>query len=124
MAKRSSGEAFRASGKYATVAQSVEQLIRNQQVAGSNPASSSKNSGYIGVFFLYKKRMISESCAFLLYSYIMAFYRNFNILAVEYFSVDGDSRNLPRNKLPAVFKRGFCCVFKPAAAGNFHSDNG
>ena len=29
--------------KYATVAQSVEQLIRNQQVAGSSPASSSKN---------------------------------------------------------------------------------
>ena len=27
---------------YATVAQSVEQLIRNQQVAGSSPASSSK----------------------------------------------------------------------------------
>ena len=27
---------------YAAVAQSVEQLIRNQQVAGSNPASSSK----------------------------------------------------------------------------------
>ena len=26
----------------ATVAQSVEQLIRNQQVAGSSPASSSK----------------------------------------------------------------------------------
>ena len=26
---------------FATVAQSVEQLIRNQQVAGSNPASSS-----------------------------------------------------------------------------------
>ena len=28
--------------KGATVAQSVEQLIRNQQVAGSSPASSSK----------------------------------------------------------------------------------
>ncbi len=27
--------------RYATVAQLVEQLIRNQQVAGSNPASSS-----------------------------------------------------------------------------------
>ena len=27
---------------YATVAQQVEQLIRNQQVAGSSPASSSK----------------------------------------------------------------------------------
>ena len=30
------------SGLFATVAQSVEQLIRNQQVAGSSPASSSK----------------------------------------------------------------------------------
>ena len=29
----------------ATVAQSVEQLIRNQQVAGSSPASSSKKNG-------------------------------------------------------------------------------
>ena len=29
----------------ATVAQSVEQLIRNQQVAGSSPASSSIESG-------------------------------------------------------------------------------
>ena len=29
-------------GSYATVAQLVEQLIRNQQVAGSSPASSSK----------------------------------------------------------------------------------
>ncbi len=29
---------------YATVAQLVEQLIRNQQVAGSSPASSSINS--------------------------------------------------------------------------------
>ena len=28
----------------ATVAQSVEQLIRNQQVAGSSPASSSKKT--------------------------------------------------------------------------------
>ncbi len=30
--------------KRATVAQSVEQLIRNQQVAGSSPASSSKKA--------------------------------------------------------------------------------
>ena len=29
----------------ATVAQSVEQLIRNQQVAGSSPASSSNKKG-------------------------------------------------------------------------------
>ena len=28
--------------RFASVAQSVEQLIRNQQVAGSSPASSSK----------------------------------------------------------------------------------
>ena len=36
----------------ATVAQLVEQLIRNQQVAGSSPASSSKNTAMqIAVFF-------------------------------------------------------------------------
>ena len=38
----------------ATVAQSVEQLIRNQQVAGSSPASSSKKRIAIWQsFFLY-----------------------------------------------------------------------
>ena len=31
----------RCEARHATVAQSVEQLIRNQQVAGSSPASSS-----------------------------------------------------------------------------------
>ena len=31
---------------FATVAQSVEQLIRNQQVAGSSPATSSKGKRY------------------------------------------------------------------------------
>ena len=35
---------IKALSEIATVAQSVEQLIRNQQVAGSNPASSSKNT--------------------------------------------------------------------------------
>ena len=38
---------------FASVAQSVEQLIRNQQVAGSNPASSSKNLFVSKRFFLY-----------------------------------------------------------------------
>ena len=38
----------------ATVAQSVEQLIRNQQVAGSSPASSSrKHPPFRWVFFLF-----------------------------------------------------------------------
>ena len=43
----------------ATVAQSVEQLIRNQQVAGSSPASSSKKTDFcklstkIGLFSFY-----------------------------------------------------------------------
>ena len=32
--------------RHATVAQLVEQLIRNQQVAGSSPASSSKSPPY------------------------------------------------------------------------------
>ena len=41
----------------ATVAQLVEQLIRNQQVAGSSPASSSRNSLKTTVFreFLFAK---------------------------------------------------------------------
>ena len=38
---------------YATVAQSVEQLIRNQQVAGSSPASSSKKQVSNGCLFFY-----------------------------------------------------------------------
>ena len=37
----------------ATVAQSVEQLIRNQQVAGSSPASSSKDNTRILVCVLF-----------------------------------------------------------------------
>ena len=40
----------------ATVAQSVEQLIRNQQVAGSSPATSSKKETAIAVFFLFNER--------------------------------------------------------------------
>ena len=40
--------------KIASVAQQVEQLIRNQQVAGPNPATSSKKKYYAScmVFFL------------------------------------------------------------------------
>ena len=50
--------------KYADVAQSVEQLIRNQQVAGSSPASSSiektldfptKIKGFLFAFWLLKR---------------------------------------------------------------------
>ena len=38
----------------ATVAQSVEQLIRNQQVAGSSPASSSKKEiVFVAISFFY-----------------------------------------------------------------------
>ena len=45
----------------ATVAQSVEQLIRNQQAAGSSPASSSKKRVRIyAPFFPY----IKTGCAF------------------------------------------------------------
>ena len=33
------------------MAQSVEQLIRNQQAAGSNPATSSKKTSEVLVFF-------------------------------------------------------------------------
>ena len=51
---------LRLNGKFsfnATVAQSVEQLIRNQQVSGSSPISSSKNSHTqigVGVFLFIK----------------------------------------------------------------------
>ena len=38
---------------YATVAQLVEQLIRNQQVAGSNPASSSKKTNRLSGRFVF-----------------------------------------------------------------------
>lgn len=42
----------------AGVAQLVEQLIRNQQVAGSSPASSSKGRDYLCLlFFLFLKRI-------------------------------------------------------------------
>ena len=45
-------EEFAYAVPYAGVAQSVEQLIRNQQVAGSSPASSSKKENTLaGVFF-------------------------------------------------------------------------
>ena len=43
---------------FATVAQLVEQLIRNQQVAGSSPASSSKGRDNLCLlFFLFLKRI-------------------------------------------------------------------
>ena len=46
---------------HATVAQLAEQLIRNQQVAGSSPASSSKNGNSFGngPFFVLQ-RMITK----------------------------------------------------------------
>lgn len=44
--------------KVAGVAQSVEQLIRNQQVAGSSPASSSKGRDNLCLlFFIFLKRI-------------------------------------------------------------------
>ena len=49
------------SARSATVAQSVEQLIRNQQVAGSSPASSSKNR------HLCKKK--AHKCRFFFYRF-------------------------------------------------------
>ena len=46
---------------YATVAQLAEQLIRNQQVAGSSPACSSKNGISFGnVPFFVLQRMITK----------------------------------------------------------------
>ena len=52
------------SARSATVAQSVEQLIRNQQVAGSSPASSSKNpvhvSGRDFYFLLFTSSLLLQ----------------------------------------------------------------
>ena len=45
----------------ATVAQLVEQLIRNQQVAGSSPASSSKKRRYVlYLLFLYVSKIWTD----------------------------------------------------------------
>ena len=47
----------------ATVAQSVEQLIRNQQVAGSSPASSSKKTSILmGGRFSYIDYILNGKC--------------------------------------------------------------
>ena len=43
------------------MAQSVEQLIRNQQVAGSSPASSSKRTGHRPVLFSYIRLNINSN---------------------------------------------------------------
>ena len=52
---------------YAGVAQLVEQLIRNQQVVGSSPISSSKTHGFLRrVFFytvMYYPRLDENPCA-------------------------------------------------------------
>ena len=51
--------------EYATVAQSVEQLIRNQQVAGSSPASSSIwMTPVFRTFFSKNGRQIYRICWF------------------------------------------------------------
>ena len=55
---------------YATVAQSVEQLIRNQQVAGSSPASSSKRTGHRPVLFSYIRLNINSNAAHIAWSRI------------------------------------------------------
>ena len=49
--------------KIASVAQQVEQLIRNQQVAGPNPATSSKknrNALCIAVFFYANELLVTS----------------------------------------------------------------
>ena len=57
----------------ATVAQSVEQLIRNQQVAGSSPASSSKN-----------KRLCKEQCINACFFTVLHNYFRQNVLKEEW----------------------------------------
>ena len=49
---------------YATMAQLVEQLIRNQQAAGSSPASSSRTGPDVGFAFglLFFGRLLYAAC--------------------------------------------------------------
>ncbi len=57
----------REQNKYATVAQSVEQLIRNQQVAGSSPASSSRKTRFDKgqvAFFVYIEKAEASATDF------------------------------------------------------------
>ena len=50
--KRAKGD--RSIRSHAGVAQSVEQLIRNQQVSGSSPLTSSKVPIHLGIFYFFE----------------------------------------------------------------------
>ncbi len=66
-------ERNRLSGLFATVAQSVEQLIRNQQVAGSSPASSSKQKGQaLGLTLFIMLQDNAQGSCYRLHSYSFA----------------------------------------------------
>ena len=52
--------------KIASVAQQVEQLIRNQQVAGSNPATSSKHPFLPGVFLCLSFDVFYPTCLYII----------------------------------------------------------
>ncbi len=72
---------------HAAVAQSVEQLIRNQQVAGSNPASSSKTrrnfkfpAGFYNFYVVF-----SCSCLPLSAFLIFCIWRRVSLLIIPFF---------------------------------------
>ncbi len=52
--------------KIASVAQQVEQLIRNQQVAGPNPATSSKHPFLPGVFLCLSFYVFYPTCLYII----------------------------------------------------------
>ena len=73
---------------YATVAQSVEQLIRNQQVAGSSPASSSnKKRLFLGTFFYctYWSARHRRSAAVFSILFIERPYGKFSVRAFKFY---------------------------------------
>jgi hypothetical protein len=92
------------------VAQLVEQLIRNQQVAGSSPASSSKGRDNLCLlFFLFLKRISkfnSQQKISLRYGVrfcsLIRFFAQDHLLTIYEFAA------FPPSKLPIVFATFSC----------------
>ena len=128
------------------MAQLVEQLIRNQQVAGSSPASSStfteiktvngKSTRYsvlcffIAIFYGFTLRRIFEFRNCILTCFPKKqdsnrrhyFIQKYN--SIENFPVRGNRNHLPRNELSAFLQRVFRRIFQPATARHFHAHDG
>ena len=94
----------------AGVAQLVEQLIRNQQVAGSSPASSSKGRDNLCLlFFLFLKRITK----FNMQQKISLRYGVRFCLLIRFFTQDHlltiyECTTFPPSKLPIVFATFSC----------------